>query len=56
MTQQKKAKNKAAAVNRCKVGWSENAWEDYLYWQAHDKRILGEINGLIEEISRDPFK
>lgn len=56
MTQQKKAKNKAAAVNKCKIGWSKNAWEDYLYWQARDKRILDEINGLIDEISRDPFK
>lgn len=56
MTQQKKAKNKAAAANNCKVGWSKHAWEDYLHWQEHDRRILGEINRLIEEISRDPFR
>ena len=56
MNQRTKAKNKAAAVSKCKVGWSQNAWEDYLYWQQHGKRVLAEINGLIEEISRDPFK
>ena len=56
MTQQKKAKNKAAAINECKVAWSSNGWDDYLYWQAHDRAIIEDINGLIEEISRDPFK
>ncbi|SIT48710.1 toxin of the YoeB-YefM toxin-antitoxin system [Paraburkholderia piptadeniae] len=56
MTQQKKTKNKAAAVNRCKVAWSSDGWDDYLYWQAHDRAIVKEINGLIEEIARDPFK
>jgi len=56
MTQKKKAANKAAAVNNCKLSWSTDAWEDYLYWQHHDRRIVAEINGLIEEISRDPFK
>ncbi|MCG1042750.1 Txe/YoeB family addiction module toxin [Mycetohabitans sp. B8] len=56
MTQQKKTKNKAAAVNNCKVAWSSNGWEDYLYWQEHDRAIVEEINGLIEEISRHPFK
>ena len=28
----------------------------YLYWQQHDLAIVEEINGLVEEISRDPFK
>lgn len=56
MTQQKKTKNKAAAVNSCKVAWSSDGWDDYLYWQAHDQNIVEEINGLIEEISRDPFR
>jgi toxin YoeB len=56
MTQQKKARNKAAAVNNCKVAWSSHAWDDYLYWQEHDWAMVEEINGLIEEIARDPFK
>jgi toxin YoeB len=56
MTQKKKAKNKAAAVQNCKVAWSEDAWDDYLHWQETAPAIVAEINGLIEEISRDPFK
>ena len=36
--------------------FSEQAWEDYLHWQAQDKKILRRINLLIKEISRDPFK
>jgi len=39
-----------------KYVFSEHAWEDYLYWQKHDKKILRRINNLIKEISRDPFK
>lgn len=56
MTQKTKAKNKAAAVSRCKVAWTTNAWDNYLYWQKTDPAIVSEINGLIEETSRDPFK
>ena len=32
--------------------FTENAWKDYLYWQAEDKRTLKRINALIEDISR----
>ena len=37
------------------LSFSNNAWEDYLYWQQHDKKILKRINKLIKEIQRDPF-
>ena len=36
--------------------FSENAWEDYLYWQRTDKKTLSRINKLIKEIKRTPFK
>ena len=36
--------------------FSEQAWEDYLYWQSQDKKVLKRINLLIKDISRDPFK
>lgn len=36
--------------------WADNAWEDYLFWQATDNKILTRINTLIKEIKRDPFK
>ena len=32
------------------------AWEDYLYWQTHDKSILKRINSLVKEIERTPFE
>ncbi|MDQ3247616.1 MAG: Txe/YoeB family addiction module toxin [Chloroflexota bacterium] len=35
--------------------FSENAWEDYLYWQQTDKQMLRRINLLIKEIQRQPF-
>jgi toxin YoeB len=39
-----------------KIIFSEHAWEDYLYWQRTDKKILLRINGLIKEIIRTPFQ
>ena len=36
--------------------FSENAWDDYLYWQKIDKKIVKKINGLIKEIRRTPFE
>ncbi|MBZ5488174.1 Txe/YoeB family addiction module toxin [Halomonas aquamarina] len=39
-----------------KLVFAENAWEDYLYWQKTDKKILGRINKLIKEIQRQPFE
>ena len=38
------------------LSWADNAWEDYLFWQATDNKILTRINTLIKEIKRDPFK
>ena len=36
--------------------WQTNAWEDYLYWQKNDTRILLRINDLIKDCLRSPFK
>ena len=38
------------------LSWAENAWDDYLYWQQTDKKILKRINSLIKAIKREPFK
>lgn len=35
--------------------WTRNAWEEYVYWQKNDKRILNRINELIKDIQRTPF-
>ena len=39
-----------------KLIFSENAWEDYLYWQKTDRKTLKRINLLIREIERSPFE
>jgi toxin YoeB len=39
-----------------KTAWTEDAWQDYLYWQQEDEKILTAINDLIKDIKRDPFK
>ena len=36
--------------------FSEQAWDDYLFWQKTDTRILKRINKLIKETARDPFR
>ncbi len=35
--------------------FSDQAWDDYLYWQQQDKRIVKRINELIEASMREPF-
>jgi toxin YoeB len=39
-----------------KLIFAENAWEDYLYWQRADKKLLKRINLLIQDIQRSPFE
>lgn len=36
--------------------WQTTAWEDYLYWQQTDKKVLLRINELIKDTLRSPFK
>lgn len=33
--------------------WSDDAWNDYLYWQMQDKKTLKRINQLIQDIERN---
>ena len=39
-----------------KVVFSDNAWDEYLYWQKTDKKLLNRINELIKAIKRTPFE
>lgn len=32
------------------------SWDDYLYWQKNDKRMVRRINDLIKAIQREPFE
>lgn len=36
--------------------FSARGWEDYLYWQQTDKKVLKKINELIKDISRSPHE
>lgn len=35
------------------ITFSPDAWADYLYWQAEDKKTLKRINKLLQELQRD---
>lgn len=39
-----------------KLVFDDQAWDDYLYWQQHDKKLLKRLNGLIKECMRTPFE
>ena len=39
-----------------KLIFSENAWEEYLYWQSVDKKIAKRINTVIRDIQRMPYE
>lgn len=38
-----------------KITFTDEAWEEYLYWQSTDKKILKKVNSLIKDIQREPF-
>ena len=35
--------------------WSDEAWEDYIYWQGQDKKTLHKINNLLKSIDRNGY-
>lgn len=37
------------------VFWAIRAKEDYAYWRRHNPRTARRIDGLIEDIKRNPF-
>ena len=38
------------------LAWTNEGWEDYLYWQTQDRKTLRRINLLIKDILRSPFE
>lgn len=34
-----------------KLAWTDDGWDDYVYWQTEDKRTLKKINSLIKSIN-----
>ncbi|MFU8857226.1 MAG: Txe/YoeB family addiction module toxin [Deferrisomatales bacterium] len=38
-----------------RISFHEGAWEDYLYWQKTDRKLLQRINSLLREALRTPY-
>jgi toxin YoeB len=36
--------------------FADQAWEDYVYWQLQDRKILKRINELIKDTERSPYE
>lgn len=36
--------------------FADEAWDDYLYWQKQDRRMVERINKVIQETRRSPFE
>ncbi|WP_426243595.1 Txe/YoeB family addiction module toxin [Psychrobacter sp. TWP2-1-2] len=39
-----------------RLSWTEDAWEDYEYWQKTSKDKIKHIGKLIKTIKREPFE
>ncbi len=39
-----------------KLVFSDEAWEDYLYWAENNPKVRDRINELIKQCKRTPFK
>ena len=35
--------------------WHDEAWEDYLFWQQQDKKMLRRINQLLKDVDRNGY-
>ena len=38
-----------------KLVFSDEAWDDYLYWQKQDRKMVERINRLVQDVMREPF-
>jgi len=38
------------------IQFSSRGWDDYIYWQQFDKKVLKKINDLLNDISRSPYE
>ncbi|WP_201510397.1 Txe/YoeB family addiction module toxin [Psychrobacter alimentarius] len=39
-----------------RLSWTDDAWEEYEYWQKTSKTQIKQINKLIKAIKREPFE
>lgn len=38
------------------TNFTDEAWNDYVYWQSQDRKTLKRINQLLEAAKRSPFE
>lgn len=38
------------------LSWTDESWDDYLYWQTQNKKTLKRINKIINDVKRSPFE
>lgn len=43
-------------MQKRRILWDFDAWEDYLYWQRQDRKKVQRINQILRDIQRDPFE
>ena len=36
-----------------KISFDEQAWDDYVWWQSQDRKVLKRVNALIQDIARN---
>lgn len=39
-----------------KLTWTPKGWDDYIFWQTTDKKVVKKINSLIKNLLRTPFE
>ena len=39
-----------------KLLWDERGWNDYLAWQASDRKTLWKVNAMLKDIQRNPYE
>jgi len=39
-----------------KICFTDASWEEYLFWQQNDKKMLKRVNELIKAIKREPYE
>jgi len=39
-----------------KLAFTPSAWEDYLWFQTRDRKLLRRINQVIQDVMRSPFQ
>lgn len=38
------------------LAWTDEAWNDYVYWQTQDRKTIKRINKLIQSTKNTPFE